>query len=167
LSRSLADGNITQSLTACGTPSWAAPEVLSAQRYSSKADVYSFGICLWEMCTRDKPFSNMTTPQVIIAVAREGKRLPTENVQPEFLALINMCWHAEPKCRPIFSEIGEELTKILLPIPLNEFPISISNRPLARQAERDTSERSWLLIKKRNWGPQGTPIKTVLGHEQY
>lgn len=33
--------------TFCGTLSWAAPEVLSGKAYSTKADVYSFGIVLW------------------------------------------------------------------------------------------------------------------------
>lgn len=56
-------------MTACGTPCWTAPEVLNNERYTIKADVYSFGICLWEMCTREDPYEGMPPYNVIIAVA--------------------------------------------------------------------------------------------------
>jgi len=45
LSRSMVDQDAT--MTACGTPSWAAPEVLRRDHYTHKADIYSFGICMW------------------------------------------------------------------------------------------------------------------------
>ena len=32
-----------------GTSQYTAPEVLRSQRYDSKVDVYSFGVILWEM----------------------------------------------------------------------------------------------------------------------
>jgi serine/threonine protein kinase len=41
-----------------------APEVLSHQRYSSKADVYSFAIVMWECLTRQLPYAGMTPVQV-------------------------------------------------------------------------------------------------------
>ena len=39
-------------MTQCGTVRFVAPEVLSEQRYKESADVYSFGMVLWEMATR-------------------------------------------------------------------------------------------------------------------
>ncbi|PNH06051.1 putative serine/threonine-protein kinase, partial [Tetrabaena socialis] len=39
-----------------GTYQWAAPEVLAHQRYSEKADVYSFGIVLWECLAAKLPY---------------------------------------------------------------------------------------------------------------
>lgn len=36
-----------------GTYQWMAPEVLGNQRYSDKADVYSFGIVIWECTARE------------------------------------------------------------------------------------------------------------------
>jgi serine/threonine protein kinase len=38
-------------MTACGTPCWTAPEILRNSHYTTKADVYSFGIVLW-VCFR-------------------------------------------------------------------------------------------------------------------
>lgn len=45
-----------------------APEVLANQRYSSKADVYSFGIVVWECCARQVPFEGMNGVQAALAV---------------------------------------------------------------------------------------------------
>ena len=45
-----------QTMTACGTPSWTAPEVLRNERYTTKADVYGFGVVVWEMFARADPF---------------------------------------------------------------------------------------------------------------
>lgn len=35
-----------------GTYQWMAPEVISALHYTEKADIYSFGIILWEIASR-------------------------------------------------------------------------------------------------------------------
>ena len=41
-----------------------APEVIRSTNYSIKADVYSYGIIIWEMCTRTTPYSDMTQQQI-------------------------------------------------------------------------------------------------------
>lgn len=46
-----------------GTYRWMAPEVIRHEPYSTKADVYSFGIVLWEMITKDQPFRGLTPIQ--------------------------------------------------------------------------------------------------------
>ena len=47
-----------------GTPAWMAPELLNAKQITTKADVYSFGIVLWEMLTRKHPYQGYSTFQV-------------------------------------------------------------------------------------------------------
>lgn len=45
---------------------WAAPEVITHARFSSKSDVWSFGILLWELWTGGKtPYPAFTNPQVL------------------------------------------------------------------------------------------------------
>jgi serine/threonine protein kinase len=46
-------------MTRCGTPCWTAPEIIRGERYSEKADVYSFGIIMWEVLTRRTPFAGL------------------------------------------------------------------------------------------------------------
>lgn len=42
---------------------WMAPEVLANQRYSNKADIYSFGMVMWECCARQVPFEGLNGVQ--------------------------------------------------------------------------------------------------------
>lgn len=49
---------------------WMAPEVLANQRYSNKADIYSFGMVMWECCARQVPFEGLNGVQA-------GKRIIT------------------------------------------------------------------------------------------
>ena len=44
-------------MTVVGSPIYTAPEVLGEGKYSEKADVYSFGMTLYEMSTGRQPYS--------------------------------------------------------------------------------------------------------------
>lgn len=48
----------------CGTFQYMAPEVLGSRPYSEKADVFSFGIILWEMAAKQLPYFGMQPMQV-------------------------------------------------------------------------------------------------------
>ncbi|ERN16030.1 hypothetical protein AMTRI_Chr11g94780 [Amborella trichopoda] len=96
-----------------GTYRWMAPEVINHQPYDQKADVFSFGIVLWELATSKVPYDNLTPLQAALGV-REGMRpsLP-ENAHPRLLALMQRCWNGDPRERPSFLEIGIELEDLV------------------------------------------------------
>lgn len=49
-----ASAGANATLTTCvGTIPWVAPEILASKPYNEKVDVYSFGIVLWEILTRE------------------------------------------------------------------------------------------------------------------
>lgn len=50
-----------------GTVPWRAPEA-TAKHYTPKADVYSFGMLLWELITRDIPFKGKNFTETIASV---------------------------------------------------------------------------------------------------
>jgi len=102
--------NATRQMTACGTPCWTAPEILRNQQYSEKADIFSFGVVMWECATRMDPFVGMPPFQVIFAVGREGLRLPDpRNSPPEYVKLMKECWDEEPSKRPSMAQIMQRL----------------------------------------------------------
>jgi serine/threonine protein kinase len=99
-----------QELTAeTGTYRWMSPEVIRHEPYSSNADVYSFGIVLWQLITREVPFATMTPIQTAYAVA-EGHRPDIPSSVPEPLRhIIQACWHEDQTQRPSFTYIAMAL----------------------------------------------------------
>jgi serine/threonine protein kinase len=90
-----------------GTPHWMAPELLSKKAaYTSKIDVYAYGIVLWELATAQTPYAGLEAAAIIAHVAMEDLRptLPTE-INPGMRDLISQCWDRNPDVRPTFEEI--------------------------------------------------------------
>jgi len=102
-----------KTMTSCGTAAWAAPEILKNSRYTEKADVYSYAVCLWEFFTRQDPYEGMPVFQIIFAVGSEGLR-PTvpENCPSDYSSLIQECWQTDPKSRPTFEQILLRLSEM-------------------------------------------------------
>lgn len=102
--------NTGQELTAeTGTYRYMAPEVIRHESYSSNADVYSFGLVLWQLITRDAPFATMTPIQAAFAVA-EGRRPDIPPSCPSRLReIIELCWDQDSHTRPSFTYVAMAL----------------------------------------------------------
>ncbi|XP_008811875.1 serine/threonine-protein kinase STY46-like isoform X3 [Phoenix dactylifera] len=93
-----------------GTYRWMAPEVIEHKPYDHKADVFSFGILLWELLTGKLPYEYLTPLQAAVGVVQKGLR-PTipKHTNPKLAELLEKCWQQDPAQRPDFSEILEIL----------------------------------------------------------
>ena len=59
----------TQMTGMAGTFHWMAPEVMqSDENYTHKADVYSYGIVMWEIMSRDPPFKSLRPHEIMSGV---------------------------------------------------------------------------------------------------
>lgn len=96
-----------------GTYRWMAPEVIEHKPYDHKADVFSFGIVLWELLTGEIPYAYLTPLQAAIGVVQQGLR-PTipKNTHPKLAELLEKCWQQDPTERPDFSEILDILKQL-------------------------------------------------------
>ncbi|XP_054071356.1 tyrosine-protein kinase Fes/Fps isoform X1 [Rissa tridactyla] len=92
---------------------WTAPEALNYGRYSSESDVWSFGILLWEAFSLGAvPYANLSNQQMREAV-EQGMRLdPPEQCPEEVYRLMQRCWEYDPRKRPSFSAIHQDLIAI-------------------------------------------------------
>jgi hypothetical protein len=105
-----------------GTPLWMAPEVMQFKPFSEKADVYSFGIVLWEFVTRKEPFSHHTNySKFRRAVCEQGERpeIP-EDTEASLKYLISRCWKADANERPSFKQIIAQLDHILVDVAVQD-----------------------------------------------
>lgn len=64
-----------------GTIQYSAPEILESNTFSEAADVYSFGICLWEMAAREIPFEGTSPMEVLWGVVKENRRPPLDVIR--------------------------------------------------------------------------------------
>ena len=98
-----------------GTYAYRAPELLKGESPSTKADIYSYGICLWQMLTRERPYGNENQHVVIFGVVAYQLRpeLKEDLAGDEhYVNLIKQCWQAEAKFRPAALEIVKRLQDI-------------------------------------------------------
>ena len=93
---------------------WTAPEAIVHGHFSTKSDVWSFGILLWEIITHSMtPYPAMTNGQVREQL-HEGYHMPCPNECPERLYSIMLeCWNENPKDRPNFQVIKSLILEYL------------------------------------------------------
>lgn len=100
-----------------GTPEWTAPEVLKGEPFNERADVYSYGVILWEIATRARPFHGMMPHQVMAAVGFNNQQLPREplataGAAPALVELMYECMALRWQDRPTFEAIIARLDPI-------------------------------------------------------
>eukprot|EP01122_Echinamoeba_exundans_P010897 TRINITY_DN4184_c0_g1_i1.p1 TRINITY_DN4184_c0_g1~~TRINITY_DN4184_c0_g1_i1.p1 ORF type:complete len:997 (+),score=107.50 TRINITY_DN4184_c0_g1_i1:176-3166(+) len=113
LSRVLENQNKSHRTATMSAVRWAAPECLKDEKYSSKSDVWSFGMCLVEILTRGPPFPNLSYAEILRAVYTD-RTLPIElPVDSDVVLrdLVSSCCKQNPDDRIEFKDIYAILDK--------------------------------------------------------
>ncbi|CAI4229173.1 unnamed protein product [Auanema sp. JU1783] len=103
--------------TECGTIYYTPPEVFAekkGEKFSTKCDIYSLGITLWEVCHRKPPYEKEVLLNLLIAI-RDRKLRPAidDDVCPrEFADLIKIMWDSEVAKRPDAERVRDEIDRI-------------------------------------------------------
>ena len=88
-----------------GTPAYMAPEQARGLAVDKRADVWAFGIVLYEMLTGASPFKGETTTDILAAVVREEPDLT--RVPPQVRPVLRRCLEKDPKRR--IRDVGDAM----------------------------------------------------------
>ncbi|KAJ8300565.1 hypothetical protein KUTeg_022084 [Tegillarca granosa] len=90
-----------------GNLRWMAPEIFTqCTKYSIKADIFSYSLCLWEILAGELPFSHLKPAAAAADMAYHNTRPPIAVTFPKpLVTILQRSWHANPEDRPEFKEI--------------------------------------------------------------
>ena len=112
------DHSRSQSMQGCGTPPYMAPEVITGNNFDTKADVYSFGILMYEVVMGIRAYTEKSevgfasTINLLMEVVKGRRPKFFTNVKKSLKNMIEKCWSNNPNDRPTFSEIYKKLSLI-------------------------------------------------------
>jgi mitogen-activated protein kinase kinase kinase 7 len=96
-----------------GSARWMAPEVFEGDTYTEKCDVFSWGIILWEILSRQSPFKEFENPLTVLWKVHNGQRPPLVEGCPRPIEnLMTACWAQAPAKRPAMSTVVEIMRKL-------------------------------------------------------
>ncbi|XP_030768631.1 serine/threonine-protein kinase TNNI3K isoform X4 [Rhinopithecus roxellana] len=134
--QSLDEDNMTKQP---GNLRWMAPEVFTqCTRYTIKADVFSYALCLWEILTGEIPFAHLKPAAAAADMAYHHIRPPIGYSIPKPVSsLLIRGWNACPEGRPEFSEVVTKLEECLCNIELMSPASSNSSGSLSPSSSSD------------------------------
>ncbi|XP_013363066.1 PREDICTED: macrophage-stimulating protein receptor isoform X1 [Chinchilla lanigera] len=107
--------SVRQQRHACLPVKWMALESLQTYRFTTKSDVWSFGVLLWELLTRGAPPYPHIDPFDLICFLAQGRRLPQPEYCPDSLyRVMERCWEADPAARPTFRALVVEVEQVVV-----------------------------------------------------
>ena len=92
-----------------------APEILESKHYNHKADIYSFGILLWEIFSEKIPYIMLNPYQIMYKVMngeRPDESLIDNSTPKEVVQLMKACWERCSSRRPTAQAISELLSNV-------------------------------------------------------
>ncbi|XP_062589109.1 inactive tyrosine-protein kinase 7-like [Saccostrea cucullata] len=111
---------------------WTAPEVLLRNEYSTKSDVWAYGVFMWEVFSLGElPYPTLSDEEVIRKLKICDIQLPmTEQIPYELRDIIKKCMSDNPRDRPAFSELCLHLSEMMTKCQTVSLPTSISPLPV-------------------------------------
>lgn len=92
------------------TPLYMAPEICDDEPYTPKVDVYSFALIMYRLLTGNEIFNEYKTFYSLHEAVKKGERPDLSMISDEDIqSFISRCWHNDPRQRPSFDEVVEEV----------------------------------------------------------
>ncbi|XP_035531375.1 tyrosine-protein kinase Tec [Morone saxatilis] len=106
MARYVLDDQYTSSSGAKFPVKWSPPEVFNFCKYSSKSDVWSYGVLMWEVFTEGRmPFEQSQNHEVVTLVTKGHRLYRPKLATPSIYDTMQLCWCERPEERPSFSQL--------------------------------------------------------------
>lgn len=97
-----------------GTAPYSAPEVLLGKELDTGCDVFSFGVIIWEMFSRRRPWHGVHVARISQLVGFDDERLPISDEvaslgDGSIKAIVEECWQLKPGDRPKFPVLIDRI----------------------------------------------------------
>ncbi|CAI5437641.1 unnamed protein product [Caenorhabditis angaria] len=93
---------------------WTAPEALRQSQFSTKSDIWSFGILLWEIFSFGRvPYPRIPIQDVVRHIERGYRMESPDGCPPEVFKVMNETWALQPSDRPSFTQVLQRLSTII------------------------------------------------------
>ncbi len=148
-----------------GTTLWMAPEVFSKLPYSFNADVWSFGIILGEIATREEPFAKVSFFEALKQMGEGMMPELPEKTPEQICTLRRMCLQSKPEMRPsaetlftFLEEAAEKTPELKMPEAEGGRSRPSSTNPDEKQRIASGEEIKSLIyaLESGNWGYDDT-----------
>ncbi|KAM9017310.1 tyrosine-protein kinase Mer isoform 1-T2 [Ara ararauna] len=97
---------------------WIAIESLADRVYTTKSDVWAFGVTMWEIATRGKtPYPGVQNHEIYEYLLHGQRLKKPEDCLDELYDIMSACWRADPAARPTFPQLKAHLEKLLEHLP--------------------------------------------------
>ncbi|NXJ69968.1 MERTK kinase, partial [Rostratula benghalensis] len=97
---------------------WIAIESLADRVYTTKSDVWAFGVTMWEIATRGMtPYPGVQNHEIYEYLFHGQRLKKPEDCLDELYEIMSACWRANPAARPTFSQLKVHLEKLLENLP--------------------------------------------------
>ncbi|XP_052274002.1 leukocyte tyrosine kinase receptor-like [Dreissena polymorpha] len=137
---------------------WMPPEAFLDGVFTTKTDVWSFGVLLWEMFTLGyMPYPGQTNSDVMQFVSSGGRLDPPEKCPARLNKIMILCWNSIADIRPTFSEIIELLDMCLQDDEVLNAPVGLCHFAMA-ESFKDAST----LAKSSSYDADNQEIDTTL-----
>ncbi|XP_024886875.1 tyrosine-protein kinase Abl isoform X2 [Temnothorax curvispinosus] len=158
LARLMRDDTYTAHAGAKFPIKWTAPEGLAYNKFSTKSDVWAFGILLWEIATYGmSPYPGVDLTDVYHMLEKGYRMECPPGCPPKVYELMRQCWQWSAAERPTFEEIHHSLE--------NMFQESSITEEVEKQLQGG-GEIPLLAYKKSQTGSTGNIHGLVLVSEQ-
>nr|XP_046262395.1 tyrosine-protein kinase BTK isoform X2 [Scatophagus argus] len=114
LSRYVLDDEYTSSAGSKFPVRWSPPEVLLYCKFSSKSDIWAYGVLMWEVYTLGRlPYERLNNTEIVEQVSRGLRLFRPQLANEKVYSIMTSCWLDKPDERPSFEELAGTVQDLL------------------------------------------------------